>query len=55
MNPSEHWYNGLSETEVKLIKSYKSKTGVGSGHYQRKPRNGNRYVRFYPESESQIL
>ncbi len=57
-------YYDLSSIEVKLIqgdirrnhekllKEIKRNRGMGSGHYQRKPRNGNRFVRFYEDSDT---
>ena len=43
----------LSDIELKVLKGYKSKTGVGSGR-RTKPRNGNKYVKFY-RSQLELL
>lgn len=40
------YYDGLTEMELKILQGHKSKIGVGSGHYKRKKRYGNKYTGF---------
>ena len=43
-------YGYLTDIELKVLQGYKSKIGIGSGHYKRKKRYCNKYTGFrgYP-------
>lgn len=53
VNTSGIMKDELSDIELKVLKGYKTKTGVGSGR-RTKPRNGNKYVKFY-RSQLELL
>jgi len=43
--PSDN-YGYLTDIELRVLQGYKSKIGIGSGHYKRKKRYGNKYTGF---------